>query len=65
MVGAPGSLDLAPLRGSTVDTLQLSGSHSYTSCNASQGANYEQGVSKKKEGFLALLRTWKGSYHFN
>jgi hypothetical protein len=46
MVDAPESPALPP-RGPAVDVLQLSGSRSYTSSNASQGANYEQDVSKK------------------
>jgi hypothetical protein len=44
---APESLAL-PLRGPAVNVLQLSGSRSYTSDNASQGVNYEQDISKKR-----------------
>jgi hypothetical protein len=38
-----------PPRGATFAALQLHGSHSYTSCNASEGGNYVHGVSQQKE----------------
>jgi hypothetical protein len=38
MVGAPGSIDLAPHSEPAVDVLQLGGSHSQTTGNASKGA---------------------------
>jgi hypothetical protein len=60
MVGASGSIDLAPRREPAVDVLQLGGSHSQTTGNASKGGHYEQHVSQSKVFFvLALLRTWK------
>jgi hypothetical protein len=45
MVDAPESLALPP-RGLAADVLQISGSRSQNSGNASQGANYEQDVSQ-------------------
>jgi hypothetical protein len=66
MVGAHGSPALAPPRGPTANILQLSGSHSQTSGNASQGPTMSRTfLNKKKFRILTLLRTWKGSYRFN
>jgi hypothetical protein len=47
MADAP---EAPPPRGPAFTALQLHGSHSYTSCNASEGGNYVHGVSQQKEG---------------
>jgi hypothetical protein len=56
VVGAPGS-PTPPPRRSTVDVLQLSGSHSQTFSNASQGATMSKMFLSKKIQVLVLLRT--------
>jgi hypothetical protein len=56
MVDAPGS-PTPPPKGPTADILQLSGSHSQTSGNASQGATMSRMFLSKKNRVIALLRT--------
>jgi hypothetical protein len=56
MVYAPGSLTPPPW-GAIVDVLQLSGSRSHTSSNASQGATMSKMFLSNFFGVLALLRT--------
>jgi hypothetical protein len=59
MVDTPGSAALAHLREPTVDVLQLCGSRSQTSGNASQEATMSCTFLSKSFFVLALLRTWK------